>query len=58
MLNIFYILQIRAKLHPYNHQGFFADLVLQEIYLLVRRLNLVKTNQNNRFVLLYLILLC
>jgi hypothetical protein len=45
MPNIFDILQTRARLHPYyTDQGFFADLVLQEIYLLVRRLNLVKPN--------------
>ncbi len=44
MPNIFYILQIRARLHPYTDEGFSADLILQEIYLLVRRPNLAKPN--------------
>ncbi|WP_256090950.1 hypothetical protein [Nostoc sp. KVJ20] len=44
MPNIFYLLQRQARLHPYTDKGFSADLVLQEIYLFVRRLNLVKPN--------------
>lgn len=58
MPNIFYLLQIGARLDIYTDKGLAADLVLQEIYLFVHRLNLVKPNQNNRFILLYLIFLC